>query len=249
MALTTVLSVNVRPDRASAYEAHVHELANQARAKKEPLEWATYQVTAGRIGTMHFVSQAPDWTTFAAREPIEIFVRRVMGDSDGMQLLDRLAECVLSERFVIGRERPDLSCPVPPDAPRRANSMVTLMRTRPGGEDACEELIRKVAQAVPLVGDPRRYMAYETFIGQTRTYWIVTPLEDVAQLDRILSPQELLAKAFGAEGVLIHRTGLEAIENMERQLTVLRPELSNATWLGNVVGLREEQPAARHAKH
>jgi hypothetical protein len=249
MSLTTVLSVAVRPDRASAYEANIHQLAAKAVGMKEPFEWAAYQVIAGPMGTMHFVSEVPNWTALAAREPVDLLARRVLGESEGAQLLERLAECVTSERFAIGQERPDLSHPVPADLPHRATGLITLMQVRPGGEDACEELIRKVAQAIPEVKDPRRFTAYQTFVGQTRTYWIVTPLADIGDLDHMLSPQELLQKAFGAEGALIYRTGFEAVERMERQLTMLRPELSNTTWLGQVVGLRPRAAAAAHAAH
>jgi hypothetical protein len=249
MSLTTVLSVAVRPDRASAYEAHVHELAAKAVATNEPFEWAAYQVIAGTIGTMHFVSEVPNWAAIAEREPIELLVRRVLGDSQGAQLIERLAECVVSERFAIGRDRPDLSRPLPPDSPHRASAVVTLIQARPGGEDACEELFRKTAEAAPKVNDPRHFTAYQTFVGQSRTYWIVTPLADLADLDRMLSPQELLQKAFGAEGSLIHRTGFDAIERLERQITMLRPELSNAKWLGSVVGLRAQTAAAMGAAH
>jgi hypothetical protein len=249
MSLTTVLSVAVRPDRASAYEAYVHELAAKAVATKEPFEWAAHQVFAGRIGTMHFVSEAPNWAAIAEREPIELMIRRVLGDSQGAQLIERVAECVVSERFAIGRDRPDLSRPLPPDSPHRASAVVTLIQARPGGEDACEELFRKTAQAAPLVDDPRHFSTYQTFVGQSRTYWIVTPLADVADLDRMLSPQELLQNAFGAEGALIYRTGFDAIERLERQMTILRPELSNATWLGKVVGLRAQTAATMGAAH
>jgi hypothetical protein len=249
MSLTTVLSVTVRPDRASIYEAHVHQLAARAVATKERFEWAAYQVVAGPLGTMHFVSEVESWAALAARDPIELLVQRLLGESEGAQLLERVAECVVSERQAIGRDRPDLGHPIAANDPHRANALVTLMRVRPGGEDACEELIRKVAQAIPLVKDPRRFTAYETFIGDSRTYWIVTPLADIGDLDRMLTPRELLQKAFGAEGALVYRTGFDAIERLERQMTMLRPELSNATWLGRVVGLRPRPAAAAHAAH
>ncbi len=249
MALTTVLSVNVKPDRMSSYEAHVHRLADKAITAKEPVEWAAYQVVAGRIGTIHFVSDVASWAAYAQREPVELLIRRIMGETEGAKLIDKLNECIVSERFVIGRDRPDLSFPVSPDGPHRAMGLVTLMRVRPGGEEACEELIRKVAQAIPQVNDPRRFTAYETFIGDSRTYWIVTPLADVADLDRMLPPRDLLQRAFGAEGVLVHRTGFDAIERMERTMTLLRPELSNAAWLGNVVGIPARPAAAAHAAH
>jgi hypothetical protein len=249
MSLTTVLSVDVRPDRASAYESHVHELATKAVAGKERFEWTAHQVIGGPLGMMHFVSEAADWAALGAREPIESLVRRLLGDNEGAQLLERFAECVVTRRYEIARDRADLSQPLAPDDPPRANALVSVMQARPGGEDACEELIRKVAQAIPLVKDPRRFMAYETFVGPTRTYWIVTPLAELTDLDRMLSPKELLQKAFGAEGVLLHRTGFDAVERMERQLMVLRPELSNAAWRGQATERRARPSAAARAPH
>lgn len=249
MSLTTVLSVNVRPDRASAYEAHVHQLAAKAVAAKERFEWAAHQVIVGQLGTIHFVSEVESWGELAAREPIEVLVQRVVGQSEGAQLLERLAECVVSERYTIGRDRPDLSQPVAADAPHRATALITVMQARPGGEEACEELIRKVAQGIPLMKDPRRFMAYQTFVGDVRAYWIVTPLADVGDLDRMLSPQEILQKAYGSEGTRVYREGVDAVAHMERSMTMLRPELSNATWLGKVVGLRARPAAAAHAAH
>lgn len=249
MSLTTVLSVVVRPDRASTYEALVHQLAAKAVATKERVEWAAHQVVAGPLGTLHFVSEVESWTELSAREPIELLVRRILGENEGAQLLERLAECVASERYEIGRDRPDLSHPLERNAPHRASTLVTLMQVRPGGEDACEELVRKVAQAIAQVKDPRRFTAYQTYVGDGRTYWIVTPLADIGDLDRMLSPHDLLLKAFGAEGALVYRTGFDAIERLERHITVLRPELSNATWLGKVVGLRHRPAAAAEATH
>ena len=233
--LTTVLSVSVRPDRSSAYEARVHRLADKAKSQKEPFEWAAYQTVAGALGTVHFVSLCPDWASLGAREPIEPFIRRLMGDTEGAQLIDQLNECVAAERHIVGRDRLDISYAPELDQPMRPIGMVTVFRCKPGGQDACEELIRKVAQAIPLVRDPRRFVAYQTVVGDLRTYWAVTPLANLAELDAILPPNELLTKAFGAEGALIYRTALDAIEHMDRQLTVLRPELSNAAWLGSVV--------------
>ena len=37
--------------------------------------------------------------------------------------------------------------------------------------------------------------------------------------------------------------------SLERQMTVLRPELSNAKWLGKVVGLRAQTAATMGAAH
>ncbi len=231
MSLMTVLSVSVRPDRFSTYEARVHRLAEKALAQKEPFEWAARQVMVGELGTIHFTSSANDWAALSKREPVEELIRKIMGDTEGTQLVDQLSECVLNERYVVGQERADLS--YPPDAQQALTpfSTVTIMRARPGGQDALEELIRKVGQAIPQVKDPRRFTAYQTVLGNLQTYWAAVPLADIAELDTMLPLPALLYKAFGAEGALIYRTGIDAVEHMERQLTVLRPELSNGAWV------------------
>ncbi|MBI4514679.1 MAG: hypothetical protein HY699_02535 [Deltaproteobacteria bacterium] len=209
----------------------MHRLAEKALAQKEPFEWAAHQVMAGALGTIHFVSERRDWATLSAREPVEVLIRKIMGDTEGAQLFDQLSECVLSERYTIGQERTDLSFPPASPAAVKPFGTVTIVRARPGGQDAVEELIRKVAQAIPLVKDQRRFLAYQTVMGNLRTYWAVVPLGDVAELDAMLSPPELLTRAFGAEGALIYRNGIDAAESMERQLTILRPELSNGVWV------------------
>jgi hypothetical protein len=231
MSLMTVLSVSLRPDRFSLYEARVQRLAEKAVAKKEPFEWAAHQVMAGALGTIHFTSEARDWATLSTREPIDMLIRKIMGDTEGTQFIDQLSECVLSERYTIGQERTDLSYPPDQQSQMKPFGTVTIFRARPGGQDAVEELIRKVAHAIPQTKDPRRFMAYQTVMGDLRTYWAVVPLADVAELDAMLPLPELLHKAFGAEGALIYRSGIDAIERLERQLTVLRPELSNGAWV------------------
>ena len=111
MSLTTVLSVNVRPDSLATYEAQVHAVAERAVSKKEPFEWTAHQVMAGRLGTIHFVSQAPTWASLAGREPIEIMIRRLMGDTEGTRILEQLSGCIASEQYTIGQERADLAYP------------------------------------------------------------------------------------------------------------------------------------------
>lgn len=231
MSLMTVFSVSVRPDRFSTYEARVHRLAEKAVAQKEPFEWEARQVAAGALGTIHFTSACRDWAALSERPPADELIRKVMGDTEGAQLLEQLSECVISERYTVGQERGDLSCPPDSDSPMKPFGTVTIMRARPGGQDAVEELIRKVAQAIPQAKDTRRFRAFQTVLGDLRTYWAAVPLGDVAELDTMLPLPELLYKAFGAEGALVYRTGMDAVEHIERQLTILRPELSNGAWV------------------
>ncbi|HBZ68279.1 MAG TPA: hypothetical protein DEP35_00365 [Deltaproteobacteria bacterium] len=138
-----------------------------------------------------------------------------------------MAECLADLRYTVSRNRPDLSyaphvAPVPP-----ALTLVTLLRARPWSLPACEELIGKVAEAIPKADDPSHLLAYQTVIGDLRTYWTVRPIQRIEALDRVLPPQELLVRAFGAEeGDRIYRKGIDALQHAERQMTVLRPDLS-----------------------
>jgi hypothetical protein len=249
MSLTTVLSVNVRPDGVATYEAQVHAVAERAVAKKEPFEWTAHQVMAGRLGTIHFVSQAPTWATLAARESVEAMIRRLMGDTEGTHILERSAACIVSEEYTIGQERADLTYPPPATDPPKPLSMVTFFRTRPGGQDALEELIRKAGQAIPAVKDPRRFRAFQTVIGNVGTYWVVTPLDSLADLDTMLPPGELLERAFGAEGALIYRNALAQIEHTERSITMLRPELSNGAWVPSFIARVAKHASPRRPAH
>jgi hypothetical protein len=249
MSLTTVLSVNVRPDSFATYEAQVHAVAERAVSRKEPFEWAAHQVAAGRLGTIHFVSQAANWAALATREPIEVLIRRLMGDTEGSRILEQLAGCIASEQYTIGQERADLGYPPAPADPQKPMGMVTVFRTRPGGQDALEELIRKAAQAIPAIKDPRRFRAFQNVIGDLGTYWVVSPLESLADLDGMLPPGELLQRAFGAEGALVYRTALEHIEHTERSITMLRPELSNGAWVSSFIARVAKQAPAQRAAH
>lgn len=249
MSLTTVLSVSVRPDCMSAYEAQAHAVAEKAVARKEPFEWAAHQVAAGRLGPIHFVSQAPTWADLAAREPIETLIRRLMGDSDGAAILEQLAACIASERYTIAEERPDLSYPSAAVETPKPLSLLTVFRVRPGGQEMFEEFLRGVGRAIAAVKDPRRFLAHQTMIGNAGVYWAVTPLDSLAELDLMLPPGELLRRAFGAEGIALHRHALERVEHTQRTITTLRPELSNGTWVTSFMARVARQPSAQRTAH
>jgi hypothetical protein len=172
-----------------------------------------------------------------------------MGDTEGTRILEQLGACIVSEQYTIGQERADLTYPPPATDSQTALSLVTVFRTRPGGQDALEELIRKVGQAIPQIKDPRRFRAFQTIIGDVGTYWVVTPLDSLADLDAMLPPGELLERAFGAEGALIHRNALAQIEHTERSITLLRPELSNGAWVPSFTARVPRQASARRPAH
>jgi hypothetical protein len=228
MSLTTVLSVSLIPSKTRSYEDGVRRLAERARQQRDAFEWRAYQVIAGQQGVLHFVSRAQDFAELARRDVTpQALVLRLLGEKEGAKLGEELAGCSVASRYTIGRERPDLSYP-PDSTDAPPMSVVTLLRTRAGHQDAAEELLRKIAEAIPKVDDPARVVAYQTLIGDLRSYWTVRPIQTLADLDRQLPPGELLTKAFGAgEGGLISRSGVEALEQVERSIVLLRPDLSN----------------------
>jgi hypothetical protein len=104
----------------------------------------------------------------------------------------------------------------------------TTIRARNGHFEACEELLRKIAEAIPKVDDPSTTITWQPLIGELGQYVVLRPLQSLADLDQQKSPPDLLSEAFGpAEGGLIYRAGLEAIESAERDILILRPDLSN----------------------
>ena len=231
MSLTTVLSVSLIPSKTRSYEDGVRRLAERARQQKDAFQWRAYQVAAGQQGVLHFVSQAQDFTELAKRDVTpQALVLRLLGEKEGAKLGEELAGCSVASRYTIARERPDLSYGPESTTPALPMSVVTVLRARPGHQDAAEELLRKISEAIPKVDDPARIVSYQTLIGDLRTYWTVRPIRSLADLDQQLPPGELLTKAFGvAEGGLISRSGTEALEQVERSIMLLRPDLSNAS--------------------
>jgi hypothetical protein len=228
MPLTSVLSERVRPKQVRRYEELVQQLAKRAVQRKEAWHWTAHQTVFGEVDRFHYVSEAPDFAALGARGRADDLVRRLMGEKEGNEWLREANEGVESVRHTVSMERPDLSYPPERRARPFPAAVVTLLRARPGGREACEELIRKVAEAIPKAGDPARLVAYQTLIGDLSTYWTVRPLQDLGELDRQLQPADLLTRAFGAaEGGLIFRTGTEAIEEVRREIVLHREDLSN----------------------
>jgi len=227
MALLNVLSVRVRPERFRIYEENVRRVAQRAADRKAGGHWQTQEVAFGSIGTLYFVQQHADWTALGEQDPPPTYLARLFGEREGTKLYHEMAECLAELRYTVSQERPDLSYSPLAHAELPALSLVTVLRARSGSILDCEELIGKVAEAIPKANDPSRLLAYQTVIGDLRTYWTVRPIQRVEELDQVLPPQELLVRAFGAtEGERVYRKGVDALQRAERQMTVLRPDLS-----------------------
>lgn len=228
MPLTGILSVQVRPDRVRLYEELVQDLTKRAIKQKETFHWTAHQTVFGDLGALHFVTENADFAAIAARGNTQELIQRVLGAEAGAKALTDMLECTMSQRQTLSADRLDLS--YPPDAMDRIHpaAVVTQVQARAGGQDAVEELIRKIAEAIPKVDDPSRIVTYQVMLGTLGSYWTLRPFEDMSELDDQLSPADLLNKAFGAaEGGLIYRTGIEAIERVSRQIVMYREDLSN----------------------
>jgi hypothetical protein len=230
MSIVNVLSVEVRPDKFRKYERLCHELAEHAKNRHDPMHWTAHQTRIGPSNAMHFVLAAEDFSALSAMGTPEEMFGRVLGEERAREWVEKVDDCVVIQQQEISVDRPDLSYP-PDDLTRTTPlAVVTLARARPGQQDACEELIRKVAEAIPKVDDAARIISYQTILGDLSQYWTIRPLESLAELDRQLPPAELLNQAFGpAEGGLIFRSGLDAMAGVERRIVAYRPELSNPT--------------------
>jgi hypothetical protein len=228
MPLLSVFSVDIKPDRILDYQEIAAELAGHARDQSEPFHWTAHEVVYGGASTLHFGTRIDTFGDLAKRGLPPEMVIRVLGESRGTEMLREFGSATQSARTSISVDRPELSYPAEAETATAPAAAVTLIKARAGQLEACEELIRKVAEAIPKVGDPARMTTFQTVIGDLSQYWTVRPLDGIAALDSHLPPSELLDQAFGAaEGGLIYRTGLDAIEHAERNILIYREDLSN----------------------
>jgi hypothetical protein len=229
MALNTVLSVEVQPGEVVRYAAHVERLADAARKKKEKFTWGAFQTLFGERMAFHFVSSVESFAALQARGTAAELAVRVLGASDATRFVEETSACVAEQRLTIGLDRPDLSYlrgTLEPGSVRAGS--VTRIRIRPGGREAFEELLRKLAEAIPKLDDPAQLITRQIVVGNTAEYVAIRPLRELGDLDAQRTPDQLLTQAFGpSEGGLIFRNGSEAIEGIERELVGLREELSN----------------------
>ncbi len=228
MALTTTLSIQIRPDGLRRYEAAAQRLAENARKKQEKLHWTAHQTRFGEQMRFHFVSSAESFGALEARGTLPELFGRVLG-ADALGWLDEVGSLTVAQRFLVSADRPDLSYARGELKPGQARmASVTRLRIRLGAREAAEELIRKLAEAVPQVVVPAVLITRQVIVGNPAEYTLIRPLRDLADLDAQRTPDQLLIQAFGAgEGGLVFRAGGDAIEHIEREIVAYREDLSN----------------------
>lgn len=229
MPLVNILQVQLRPDAVRRYEENIQRLAQAATKKKDAFHWTTHVATFGERPSINFVSMAETFSDLAARGTVPELVARCLGAKEAISFMDEVGDCVAAQRNTISVDRPDLSYTNAEFTPKtHPIGVVTEVRVRPGGRDALEELLRKLAEAIPKTDDPTRIITHQAAIGNLAEYWTVRPARELRELDDQRGPDDLLQKAFGAaEGGLIFRNGVAAIEHIERSIVMYRPELSN----------------------
>lgn len=229
MPLSSILSVQIRPDSLRRYEELVQQLAQGAQEQKEPFHWTAHMTLFGQGPTIHFVSVCEDFAALQERGQTPEMVLRVLGEDEGGRWFDEVGAATLSQEILIATDRPDLSYVRDERRPQdNPLASVTDLRIRPGAREAFEELLRKLSQAIPKVDDPAQQQASQVIVGDITRYYVVRPLAELADLDAQRSPDVLLNDAFGAsEGGLIFRGGAEAIQELRREVVLYRPDLSN----------------------
>ncbi len=229
MPLSTIFTDRVRPEKAARYRELIQEFAERAVEQNESFRWTAHETIFGAVNTVHYVATSEDYAGIAARGLVEELFPRVLGEQESAAHLQQIQDCILSQEVEVAIDRPELSyAPEEASPAQRPYALVTVLRPRPGHQEACEELLRKIAEAIPKANPTARMIAFQPVIGDLGRLWTVRPMANLAELDDLLPPPQLLEQAFGAaEGGLISRTGLDSIESVQRDTLLYRPEMSN----------------------
>lgn len=229
MTIQVVNTVRLRPERIREFRELVAELAHRAEDCDEAWSWLTYQVMFGQDPRLHFVTHCEHFEEIQKLGTVESLWRRVVGMEKGSEHFLEASECIETSEPAVSLLRPELSYMTETMSYRtHPYASVIGAQARPGHADALEELMRKVAEAIPKVDDPARISSWQRYFGEMATYYSVRPLASFADIDAQRMAPDLLDQAFGpAEGGLIWRAGMDAIQQARRQLLVYVPELSH----------------------
>jgi hypothetical protein len=228
--MISVLRNTVQQGAIPRYERLVRFIAERAGQDSDTFNWNA-RVSTGASGSAYgFISRVEGFAELSAREDVGAMIRRLYGDGDGTALLETLGEGVTNSVYTVSRIRDDLSNQ-PAAQAGEAAPLILLTRIRATRESGLgvEDLIRKVGEAATKVGDERQTLVLQTVIGELRNYAIAQSVSDPTQLDTQKSVPELLLEAYGAsEGEKIFREGTACIDHVETELSIARPDLSNA---------------------
>ena len=228
MALVNSDSCRARPGSMIAFEDVIARLSEAAAEQDYERPWTAYQTLHGTIGNISFITLHESWQKLAQQVPPATVFQDLFGPEQGRELFAEANACLDELESIVAVDRPELSYPEAELEGPPAFMQFTQIRARAGAQEECEELIRKVAEAIPKVDDPTRFTAWQTLLGDRQMYGIALPLSGIGDLDWRLSPADLLEKAFGSsEGSLIYRQGRQAISELKTSISVYREDLSN----------------------
>jgi hypothetical protein len=228
MPLISVFTDQIRMDRLNRYQERIGELAAEARKKKEAWHWAAHQVGFGDRAKMYYVSRHEDYADVEKHGDPQALFRRVLGDKKGEKQLEEVSESLVSSERALGVPRPDLSYPKQPTEGIAPISSLVVVRARPGRQHAIEEMLFKIAEAIPKTGESAHIASYQAVTGDMLVYWVARALDRLADLDRQSIGRDLLSKAYGEpEGERLYHSGLENAEQLIREINFYREDLSN----------------------
>ena len=228
MPIISVITDHIRQDQLRRYEDRVAELATEARKREEGWRWTAHEVKFGPLARIYYVSRHEDHADVEKRGDPEALFKRVLGEKKGRRQLEETNECLVSSDRTLGVPRPELSYPQEPAQTIARISSLALVRARPGLQHVVEEMLLKIAEAIPKSGESASITSVQALTGDMLSYWIVRPLDRLADLDQQSVGRDLLIKAYGQnEGDQIFRSGLEATDQLQREITAYREDLSN----------------------
>jgi quinol monooxygenase YgiN len=228
MPIISVFSITVRDGEIRRYEELVAELAAEARKKKEAWRWTAHEVKFGLLTRRYYVSQHEDFADLEKKGDPQGLFTRVLGEKKGQKVLEEVNEREVSTERTLGLHRPDLSYSPDQDQQIPQVSSLAVVRARPGHQQAVEAMIAKFAEAIPKTDESANLTAFQALTGDMLVYWISRRLNRLADLDHQTIGRDLLIKAFGpSEGDRIFQSSLQGIEQLQREITVYREDLSN----------------------
>lgn len=229
MGLNRVTSISVHPGRQLEFQQRVAELALAASEQGDPWHWTVHETLYGERARVHFATRAESFEEIDAQGRDEELWLRALGEHHGRDAMLCAQKCIASVERTLSLDRPDLSFTddiAPPE--EFPYSSIVMAHAKPEQAEGCEELIRKVAEAIPKLGLTLKLFSSQVMFGAHGTYWTLRPVRRLADLDEEPSANELLHEAFGAvEAGLIWRHGMASLEAANRELVAYRPELSN----------------------
>lgn len=228
MSILTPVRYSIRPEKTTDFESIVARVADRARERDEDLHWTCGQVIAGNVTRYSIVMSSETLAEAAERDSSAVLMARLFGEEQGQKMQFEIGECIAEVQSSMLRDRLELSYPGEQITAQPIAIVLLRAEIQPGQQIEAEELFRKVAEAIPKVGDARRFTVWQPVIGNLGEIFSVRPVFDLSELDEVGTVPELLTSAFGAsQAKKMYKAGLESLASVETELLLLREDLSH----------------------